>query len=126
MGRTTHMMIDTSRRDRALGVACLIGCPLMSGLFLGLVAVVCVSPAGGGDVFRLGALVGIVAFTANAFAICLTASTIHHNAVGRARGAARCAFEVTRLTSPPAARYSLRQRHHYGPWRIEELSGRSS
>ena len=84
----TRASIDSSRHDRALGVACLIACPAISGLFLGLVALVCVSPTRGGHAFVFGSLVGAVAFAANAMVICLTASTIHGHAVRRARDAA--------------------------------------
>jgi len=82
-------MLESSRNDRALGIACLIGCPAISGLFLGLVAVVCAYPAGGGHTVVVGAVVAVVTCAANAIAICLTASGIHRNAVRRARYAAR-------------------------------------
>jgi len=90
-------MMESSRSDRAVGVACLIGCPAISGLFLGLVAIVCAYPSGGSHTVVLGAVVAVVAFAANTIAICLTAFGIHRNAVRRTHDAARGARPGARV-----------------------------
>ena len=77
----SHGTIASSRRDRALGAVCLVGCPAISGLFLGLVAVLCTHATGGGRAIFIGSVVAGIAFAANALAICLTASAAHSHAV---------------------------------------------
>ena len=121
-GEDARAPIQSSRQDRALGVACLVACPAISGLFLGLVALVYAYPSDDGHAVVLGSLVGAITFAANALAIRLTASTVHGRAVRRARRAARHALQVARLT-PPAARFSFpqRQRHVIGPRQLEEV-----
>ena len=78
-----HRTIASSRRDRALGTVCLVGCPAISGLFLGLVAALCTLAAGGGRAIVIGSLVAGIAFAANTLAICLTASAAPSHAVRR-------------------------------------------
>ena len=92
------VVTESSRHDRAVGVACLVVCPAISGLFVGVVAIVCVSATGAGTALRLGSIVGVATFVANTLAICLTASTVHARALHRARRAARDAIEVARIT----------------------------
>jgi hypothetical protein len=84
-GTDARAAIGSRRQDRALGVACLIACPAISGLFLGLVAVVCAYPTHGGNAVTLGSLVGGITFAANALAICLTACIVHIHATRRTR-----------------------------------------
>jgi hypothetical protein len=81
------MNLDGSRHDRLIGAICVVVCPAISGVFLGLVAVLCVYPSGGDHAIKVGALVGCVALVANAFAICLTAATTESHAHRRAREA---------------------------------------
>ncbi len=78
------MKISSSRPDRLLGAACLVACPAISGVFLGLVAALCVSP--GGHAIAIGVLVGAGGFAANALAIGLTAFAVEHHARHRAIG----------------------------------------
>jgi hypothetical protein len=87
--------IGSSRHDRTLGVACLIACPAISGLFVGFVALLCVYPTRGGHAFVVGSLVGAVAFAANAIAICLTASSVHLHAL-------RELEDLTTCNGPPS------------------------
>ena len=79
--------ITSSRHDRALGVACLVACPTISGLVLGLIAMVFSYPTGAGHAFAVGSLVGGTTFAANALAICLTACTVRAHAIREARSA---------------------------------------
>jgi hypothetical protein len=74
VGEQARPALARSRQDRALGAACLIACPAISGLFLGLVAILYAYPAGSSHALALGSAVGGIAFVANALAICLTAS----------------------------------------------------
>jgi len=85
----TRAALEPRVSDRALGVACLVACPAISGLFLGLIAVVGAYPTGGGHAVALGSLVGAVAFVANMVAICLTASATRVRAGRRARAGLR-------------------------------------
>ena len=105
-GEDARAPIASSRHDRALGVACLVACPAISGLFLGLVALVYAYPSDGGHALVLGSLVGAITFAANALAICVTASTVHVHAVRRVRRAARQALEVASLTPLVARSHS--------------------
>ena len=73
----TRAPLASSRHDRILGLACLIACPAISGLFIGLVATVCTYPTRGGQALVFGSLVGALAFAANATAIYLTAVSAH-------------------------------------------------
>ena len=73
-GEESPTAVAWSPLDRALGVACLIACPAISGLFLGLVDILYAYPAGSSHALALGSAVGGIAFVANALAICLTAS----------------------------------------------------
>lgn len=82
------MSLQSSRHDRFLGLACLVVCPAITGVFVGLIAIVSASPAGGVHAISVGARVGGVAFAANALAICLTAAAIPASAVRRAHQAA--------------------------------------
>ena len=68
------MFAVASREDRALGAACLIVSPAISGLFLGLVATACTYPTRGSNAFGFGSLVGAIAFAANLVAIYVVAS----------------------------------------------------
>lgn len=82
------MSLQSSRHDRFLGLACLVVCPAITGLFVGLIAVVSASPTGGVHAISVGARVGGVAFVVNALAICFTATAIHASAIHRAHQAA--------------------------------------
>jgi hypothetical protein len=73
-------------RPRA-GVACLVACPTISGLVLGLIAMAFSYPTGAGHAFAVGSLVGGTTFVANALAICLTACTVRAHAIREARSA---------------------------------------
>jgi hypothetical protein len=90
------MTIGSRGHDRTLGVACLIACPAITGLFLGLVAIVCASPAADGNAVALGIRVGAIAFAVNAIAICFTACAQHLHAGHRARREAVIALDVAR------------------------------
>jgi hypothetical protein len=52
----------------------LIVCPLISGLFFGLIATVLGLVSGNGNALEVGALTGFVILTANALALCLVMS----------------------------------------------------
>jgi hypothetical protein len=80
---------DSGRHDRVLGIACLVLCPALTGLFLGLVAIVCAYPNNGGHAVALGTAVAVVAFAVNALAICVTATALHLQATRRDRQAVR-------------------------------------
>jgi hypothetical protein len=90
--------LASSRSDRVLGALCLLVFPMISGAFLGLVAMLCVYPAASGRAIAVGALVGVSGFVANVVAIGLTAVA----AEGRARRGARTAGAgaVARVTAP--------------------------
>ena len=90
------MSLQSSRHDRYLGLACLIACPAITGLFVGLIAIVSASPTGGVHAISVGARVGAAAFAVNALAICFTAAAIHASALRRAHQAARQVFEDAR------------------------------
>jgi hypothetical protein len=89
------MTIGSRRHDRMLGAACLIAFPAITGVFLGLVAIVCASPTAGNAV-GLGLRIGFIAFAVNAIAICLAACTQHLHASHRARREADIAQQVAR------------------------------
>src|SRR2546423_1156525 len=95
------MMKPPGRRDRLLGVLCLVGCPMISGVFLGVVAVLCAYPAGRDHAIKIGIIVGACGFVANAVAIGLTAVA----AEGRAQRRAARALTVSDVASaiPQAA-----------------------
>jgi hypothetical protein len=84
-GEDARTVLESRAHDRALGLACLIACPAISGLFLGLIAVVGAYPNGGGHAVALGSLVGGIAFVANVMAICLAAAAARGHAGRRAR-----------------------------------------
>ena len=84
-GQEARAAIESRGYDRVLGVACLVAFPAITGLFLGLVAIVAAYPTDGGHAVALGSLVGAIAFTANLVAICLTASGARVHAGRRAR-----------------------------------------
>jgi hypothetical protein len=85
----------SNRHDRALGLACVIACPAISGLFFGLVAAAAVLASGRGNAAAIALLVGSIMFVANACAICLTASTAYQHSLQRARHRARVAVSRT-------------------------------
>jgi hypothetical protein len=84
------------RRDRLVGAVCLVLCPAVSGIFLGLVALLCVYPSDGGHALGVGALVAVGGFAVNAMAICLAAVAAEGHARRRAR---RAAHEIAELVA---------------------------
>jgi hypothetical protein len=83
-GQEARATLESRGYDRVLGVACLVACPAISGLFLGLVAIVGAYPTDGGHAVALGSLVGGIAFAANLVAICLIAVAARVHAGRRA------------------------------------------
>jgi hypothetical protein len=69
--------------DHAVGLACLIACPAISGLFVGVVAAAIASASGLGNAVASGLLVAAIVFVANACAICLAARGAYRYAVRR-------------------------------------------
>jgi hypothetical protein len=67
------MSTDPAPRDRWLGFACVIACPLISGAFLALIAVLCGHSSGTGHVIATAARVGFAAFAANLLVIVIAA-----------------------------------------------------
>jgi hypothetical protein len=101
---------EPSAHDRALGVACLVVCPAISGVVFGLVATAATYASGHGDAVAVGALVGFVMFVANAFAICLTASSAYLRSVRRMRvPARRLAAHRAHAVGAPSSRLIVRR-----------------
>jgi hypothetical protein len=121
------MIEPPGQNDRLLGVVCLIACPAISGVFLGVIAALCAYPADSDHAITIGAVVGACAFAANAIAICLTAVA----AEGRAqrRAARALTFEeiasVLPETEAPARTRAQIARHLVVPRAYEELGRRS-
>ena len=84
------------QHDRLVGIACLVLCPLVSGIFFGAVAVVLLSPDGGVNALHVAALAAGLAFAANLIAICAVAAALEHSARHRAQSAVHEVFELTR------------------------------
>jgi hypothetical protein len=66
------MGIALDVRRRRIAVRGLVACPAISGIFLGLVAILCRYPSGGRDALVLGACVACAACAANMLVIYLT------------------------------------------------------
>jgi len=65
--------LDVRRRGSVVGAALgLVVCSAISGVFLGVVAILCVYPSGGRHALVVGGFVACGAFAANALVICLT------------------------------------------------------
>ena len=67
------MDLDARRRGSPVGAPRLVVCSAISGVFLGVVAILCVYPSGGRHALVVGAFVACGAFTANALVVCVTA-----------------------------------------------------
>jgi hypothetical protein len=81
---STASLQTATRHDRAVGLACLIACPAISGLFVGVVAAAIASASGRENAAASGLLVAAIVFVANACAICLAARGAYRHAVHRA------------------------------------------
>jgi hypothetical protein len=84
---------SSARRDR-LAAAGLILCPLISGLFFGVVSTLLVLPSSGiGHALEVGAAVGGAMFAANAAALCIVQATRAADAPRAAESPAHNIFE---------------------------------
>ena len=119
--------MTSSRRanDRLLGAAYLVACPAISGVFLALIAVVCMYPTDGGHTFAVSALVGVSGFAVNGLAICITAVAAHAPTHLRSRHTSRT-LEVPRAT-PARAQVALAIGRRFVPTAmVAEIGRRSS
>ncbi|MDQ1465928.1 MAG: hypothetical protein QOH10_343 [Actinomycetota bacterium] len=118
------MTSPRASNDRLLGAACLVACPAVSGVFLALIAAVCVYPTEGGHTFAVSALVGVSGFAVNALAICVTAVAHAHTRV-RSRHTSRT-LDVP-LATPARAQVALAIGRRFVPTAtVAEIGRRSS
>src|SRR5471030_1680978 len=66
------MDLDARRRGSPAGAPGLVVCSAISGVFLGVVAILCVYPSGGRHALVVGAFVACGAFATNALVVCVT------------------------------------------------------
>ena len=121
------MMNPPGRHDRLLGVVCFIGCPLISGVFLGVIGALCAYPAGRDHAIRIGIIVGACGFVANAVAIGLTAVAAEGRAQRRAARAltvSEVASAIRETASTPKSELPIRP-PVVGPRAYEKLGRRS-
>src|SRR5262245_33794461 len=85
------------RHDRILGAVCVVACPVVTGLVLALVTVLCVPPGDDRHAFAVAARVGVAGFAINLFAIAVTAL-----AVARTRSSTRARRADRRRPGTPA------------------------
>jgi hypothetical protein len=64
---------DVRRRGSVVEAPLLVVCSAISGVFLGVVAILCVYPSGGRHALVVGAFVACGAFAANTLVVCVTA-----------------------------------------------------
>lgn len=82
-GQTAARLHRTRGRIRASG---LVVCPLISGLFFGIVSAVLVLPSGGIEhATVVGALVGGFMLTSNAVALCIVQTSAYSDGAARER-----------------------------------------